>query len=208
MHLPRPRVLLIHGIWNLRVWLLPLARRLRAAGFETDIFGYSSIFKPPETAISHLAARLRSNAMETALIGHSLGGLIALETLRQHPELPVSKVICLGSPLQGSATAQSLIQRGWGAWTLGRSAALLQSGCAPWQGQAQVGMVAGHIPRGFGRLLAGLAGPSDGTVTIAETRLPGLTDHCIVSASHSGLVLSAEAARQSVHFLQHGRFGT
>jgi len=206
MHSPRPPVLLIHGIWNLRMWLLPLAWRLREAGFEADIFGYSSIFATPETAISHLAARLRRNSTEIALIGHSLGGLIALETLRQHPELPVSKVVCLGSPLQGSTTAQAFIQRGWGTCTLGRSAALLQSGSPPWQGRAQVGMVAGNIPRGFGRLLANLPDPSDGTVTIAETRLPGLADHCIVSASHSSLVLSAEAARQSVHFLRQGCF--
>jgi len=203
----RPRVLLIHGIWNLRAWLLPLARRLRAAGFDADVFGYASIFDHPDTAISHLTERLRGSDTEISLIAHSLGGLIALETLRQAPDLPVPKVVCLGSPLQGSATAQSLIHRGWGAWTLGRSAMLLQSGCAPWQGRAQVGMVAGNVPRGFGRLLANLPGPSDGTVTIAETRLPGLADHCIVRASHSGLVLSTEAAQQSVHFLQHGRFG-
>jgi len=202
----RPRVLLIHGIWNLRAWLLPLAGRLRAAGFDADIFGYSSIFEAPDTAISHLTARLHNADQEIALIGHSLGGLIALETLRQAPGLPVSRVVCLGAPLQGSRTAQSLIRRGWGGWTLGRSAELLQSGCAPWQGKAQVGMVAGNLPRGFGRMLAGLDGPSDGTVTLDETRLPGLADHCIVSASHSGLVLSAEAARQSVCFLQQGRF--
>jgi len=202
----RPRVLLIHGIWNLRVWLLPLARRLRAAGFEAEIFGYSSVFSSPETAISQLAAHLRNGDTDISLIGHSLGGLIALETLRQTPDLPVPRVVCLGSPLQGSATARALIQRGWGAWTLGRSAALLQTGTAPWQGKAQVGMVAGNVPRGFGRVLANLPGPSDGTVTIAETRLPGLADHCIVHASHSSLVLSAEAVRQSAHFLQHGRF--
>jgi len=206
MHL-RPRVLLIHGIWNLRAWLLPLARRLRAAGFDAEVFGYASIFDRPDTAISHLVARLRNADRPVSLIGHSLGGLIALETLRQTPDLPVPRVVCLGSPLQGSATAQALIQRGWGAWTLGGSAGLLQSGCAPWQGRAQIGMVAGNLPRGFGRLLTRLDGPSDGTVTLAETHLSGLADHCIVRASHSSLVLSAEAARQSVHFLQHGWFG-
>jgi len=203
---PRPRVLLIHGIWNLNAWLLPLARRLRAAGFEAEIFGYSSVFGATDTTISRLAVRVRRSTGETCLLGHSLGGLIALETLRRHPDLAVPRVVCLGSPVQGSRTAQSLIERGVGPWTLGRSAGLLQTGCPPWQGRAQVGMVAGNLPRGLGRLLARLDGPSDGTVTIAETRLPGLTDHCIVNASHSGLVLSADAVRQSVHFLQHGRF--
>jgi hypothetical protein len=41
---------------------------------------------------------------------------------------------------------------------------------------------------------------------VAETRLPGLTDHCVVETSHTGLLLSADAARQVAHFLLHGRF--
>jgi len=204
--LPHLRVLLIHGLWNPAIWLLPLARRLRYAGFEADIFSYSSVFGRPDIAISNLAARLRGSNANIALLGHSLGGLIALETLRQHQGLTVPRVVCLGSPLLGSRTAQTLIARGWETWTLGRSAALLQAGCAPWQGRAQVGLVAGNVPRGLGRLLARLDAPSDGTVSVAETRLPGLTDHCIVRASHSSLIFSAEAARQSMHFLLHGRF--
>jgi len=43
-------------------------------------------------------------------------------------------------------------------------------------------------------------------VRVAETCLPGLADHCTVHASHSGLLLSAHAARQSMHFLRHGCF--
>jgi len=88
----RPRVVLIHGLWNFTAWLLPLARRLRRAGFEADIFSYSSVLDHPHITISHLAARLRSSDNNTALIGHSLGGLIALETLRQHPSLAVLRV--------------------------------------------------------------------------------------------------------------------
>jgi len=137
--LPHLRVVLIHGLWNPAIWLLPLARRLRCAGFEADMFSYSSVFERPDIAISHLAARLRGSNENVALIGHSLGGLIALETLRQHQGLAVPRVVCLGSPLLGSRTAQTLIARGWETWTLGRSAALLQAGCAPWQGRAQVG---------------------------------------------------------------------
>ncbi|KAG1251594.1 hypothetical protein G6F65_018284 [Rhizopus arrhizus] len=47
---------------------------------------------------------------------------------------------------------------------------------------------------------------SDGTVALAETRLPGLSDHCVVRTSHSGLVVSPDAARQTAYFLRHGQF--
>jgi len=67
-------------------------------------------------------------------------------------------------------------------------------------------MVAGNVPRGLGRLFARFDGESDGTVGLDETRLPGLAAHCIVPASHTGLVFSAAAARQAAHFLRDGRF--
>ncbi|MNO04758.1 hypothetical protein D3C81_2258900 [compost metagenome] len=43
-------------------------------------------------------------------------------------------------------------------------------------------------------------------MALDETQLPGLADHCVVAASHSGLVFSPEAARQTAAFLRDGRF--
>ena len=147
-----PRVVLVHGLLNAEWWLRPLAARLRAQGFRTELFGYSSVFDGPERAVPRLLERLRKEPAD-ALVGHSLGGLIALESLRQAPELAVSRVVCLGSPLRGSQTARNLATRGWGRPLLGRSAGLLQCGLECWDGTAQVGLVAGDVARGLGRLL-------------------------------------------------------
>lgn len=198
------RVVLVHGIWNMGAWLQMLAARLRNNGFEPEIFTYASVFGGPDAAVARLRESLaRSPCM---VVGHSLGGLIALEALRLQPDLPVSRVVCLGSPLHGSVAARAVAARGWTAPALGRSAQLLQSGLPGWDGRAQVGMVAGRIAHGLGRLFARFDGDSDGTVTVDETRFPGLADHCVVASSHSGLVFSAEAAAQAAHFLHHGRF--
>jgi len=199
------RVLLLHGIWNARLWLSPLARKLRAAGFEPRIWGYGSVLGGPGRAVPALIEALRGGA-PTHVVGHSLGGLIALDALRRAPDLPVARVVCLGSPLRGSSTARVLGRHRWSSPILGRSAALLRDGVSAWGGRAEVGMVAGNVPHGVGRLLAAVDADSDGTVGIAETRLPGLRDHCLVAASHSGLVLSPEAARQVVAFLREGGF--
>lgn len=199
-------VLLVHGLWNAKLWLTPLAWRLRGAGLEVRGFGYPSIVGGAEAAVEALIGHLRqSPALD--LVGHSLGGLIALEALRRAPSLPVRRVVCLGSPLCGSQVARSLGRHRPVAWVLGRSRAMLEAGCPPWQGQAQVGMVAGDRARGAGRLVARFDGPSDGTVAVAETRLPGLAGHCTVPASHTGLVFSRPAATQALAFLRHGRFG-
>jgi len=201
----KPRVLLLHGIWNAKAWLVPLAARLRAAGFATEVFGYPSVFGGPDVAVPRLIARLQDSE-PVALLGHSLGGLVALQALSQSPELPVTRVVCLGTPLRGSDAARGLAGNAWAAPALGRSAGLLQAGFDRWEGKAAVGMVAGNVARGLGRHFTRFDGESDGTVAIEETRLPGLSGHCVVASSHSGLVFSAEAARQAAHFLREGRF--
>ncbi|MBN6111490.1 alpha/beta fold hydrolase [Xanthomonas bonasiae] len=204
---PLPQVLLLHGIWNGRVWLGPLAWRLRREGFRVATFGYSTAFGGAEAALPRLRQRIQRLAQQgpVALVGHSLGGLIALQALRQAPQLPVTRVVCLGAPLAGSAVAQTLLRRGLGV-ALGRSAALLQQGLGQWEGSAAVGMVAGSVALGVGNRIAALGPDSDGTVALAETRVPGLRDHCLVRASHSGLLFSPVAARQAAAFLRHGRF--
>lgn len=199
------RVLLVHGIWNAKTWLTPLAARLRAEGFAPQLFGYASVFGGPEQAVARLIERLRAQPVD-AMVGHSLGGLVALEALRLAPDLPVSRVVCLGSPLLGSGTARELAAHTWGASLLGHSVGLLARGMERWDGAAEVGMVAGNVPKGLGRLVRRFDGPSDGTVALAETRLPGLADHCEVGCSHTGLAFSAAAAAQAAHFLREGRF--
>lgn len=199
------RILLVHGIWNAKSWLAPLAARLRAEGFAPRVFGYASVFGGPEQAVPRLVESLRAQSAD-AVVGHSLGGLLALEALRQAPGLAVRRVVCLGSPLRGSGTARELATHAWGAPLLGRSAGLLTRGMESWDGAAEVGVVAGDVPKGLGRLLRRFDEPSDGTVALAETRLPGVKDHCAVRCSHTGLAFSAPAAAQVAYFLREGRF--
>ena len=202
---PASRILLVHGIWNAKSWLVPLAARLRAAGFAPRVFGYASVSGGPEQAVPRLIEHLRAQPAD-ALVGHSLGGLLALEALRQVPELPVRRVVCLGSPLLGSGTARELAAHAWGVPLLGRSGDLLERGLQRWDGAAEVGVVAGNMPKGLGRLVRHFDEPCDGTVALAETRLPGLADHCEVACSHTGLAFSRVAAAQTAHFLRMGRF--
>ena len=45
-----------------------------------------------------------------------------------------------------------------------------------------------------------------GTVALSETRADGLKDELTLSVTHTGLLYSAEVARQAVRFLQTGAF--
>jgi len=199
-----PRVLLIHGLWMPRLSMHWLARRLRELGFETELFGYPTIAGGPEAALPVLAMRLRRRPAH--ILAHSLGGLVTLSALEREPDLPVARVVCLGSPLRGSAAAETLAGQSWSAPYLGRSARLLRSGCQPWRGPASIGMVAGRTPMGLGRYFGRFNGENDGTVAVDETRLAGLADHIVIPTSHTGLLFSPDAVALAAGFFRDGRF--
>jgi len=199
-------VLLIHGLLMRSPGLLPIAWRLKRRGFAPLIFSYSTLWRSPTLAMDRLAQRLASfGDGPVHLLAHSLGGLIAIETLNRHPELPVGRLVCLGSPIAGSAAARGLEQRRL-AWISGKSGGFLRQGLSRLPPGREIGMIAGARSIGLGKLFGGLEGDNDGTVAVAETRLPGLTDHVVVDASHTGLIVSVQAAELAAHFLGTGRF--
>ncbi len=199
-------VVLLHGLWMPGAAMQWFAAQLKAGGFAPSIFSYPSVVGGPEAAVPRLVQRLRE-LNGAHVVAHSLGGLIALQALCAEPDLPVARVVCLGSPLRGSGAASGMLAHFPAASLMfGRSAALLQQGFGCWEGRVEVGAIAGRVPRGLGALFAGFSGEHDGTVAVEETRLPGLTDHVVVDASHSGLLFSADAAQYAIAFLRHGHF--
>lgn len=202
-------IVLLHGLWMRGFALALLDKRLTAAGFEVDRFDYLSVAATQERTVERLHRRMQRHAPGPVhLVGHSLGGLLALQACREAADLPPGRIVCLGSPLKGSAAARGFAGFGHGGEALlGHNRELLEYGLERWDGSREVGVIAGRVPIGLGAMLAHMEGAHDGTVAVAETVLPGLSDHCVVETSHTGLLLSVEAARQAVHFLREGRFG-
>jgi pimeloyl-ACP methyl ester carboxylesterase len=187
--------------------LISLRRRLESAGFSVDLFDYASVTQDSSASIEKLLMlTAAASANKVHFVGHSLGGLLALKTLERKPDLIEGRVVCLGSPLRGSSVARALASFPGGSFLLGRSLDLLRDGLQRWEGTQEVGAIAGRLPLGMGLAVGSLSVPHDGTVSVEETQLPGLTDHCVVAASHAGLVFSEEATQQTVAFLRDGRF--
>jgi hypothetical protein len=73
-------------------------------------------------------------------------------------------------------------------------------------GHRDVGVIAGSMGVGLGRLFANLESDHDGTVLVEETYLPGAKDHIVLSISHTGMLFSTEVAEQTSWFLRRGAF--
>ena len=201
-------VILLHGLWMRGFALGLLHRRLMAEGYRVHRFDYLSVVMPQADILDRLHVRMRTlTPGPVHLVGHSLGGLLALRACRDTPGLPPGRIVCLGSPLKGSAAVRAFARLGrMGEALLGSNRDLLERGFERWDGAREVGVIAGRVPLGLGAMVGQLEGEHDGTVAVAETRLPGITDHVVVEASHLGLLFSQEAAMLATRFLRHGRF--
>lgn len=205
-------IILLHGLWMRGFTLAALRRRLERAGYSVELFDYASVLHEPDTSVDKLVAHARAigtgkdKVRKIHFVGHSLGGLMALRALERMPNLAPGCVVCLGSPLRGSAIARTIAQLPGGSFVIGKSLGVLLQGLDSWKGKRPVGVIAGRLPFGLGLVLGALPAPHDGTVSVEETRLPGVTDHCIVPATHTGLLFSDEAATQTISFLRNRRF--
>jgi pimeloyl-ACP methyl ester carboxylesterase len=202
-------VILLHGIWMRGITLLPLARRLRAAGYTVETIDYASVFRGIDPVVARVRERMRASETKAVhLVGHSLGALVALEAARDEHELPDGRIVCIGPPLRGSAVARGLVSLPGGRLLLGHSAGPLLDGVVAWTDPRRVGVIAGRLPFGLGITIGTLKAPHDGTVSVEETQLAGISDHCSVVASHTGLLFSSEVADLTIAFLRTARFAS
>lgn len=210
----------VHGLWFGGGESFLLRRRLsRALAAETRIFPYSSVdsgITANAEALGRYLGNIRADRVH--LVAHSMGGLLILELFEQwlaakgrlasSLALPPGRIVLTGSPVRGSRSAARLARLPLGRALLGRTAreVLLMPRERRWSRERELGVIAGDLGIGLGRILGPMEGPSDGTVLVEETDLPGATEQLRLPVTHTGLVFSSEVARQVACFLSEGSF--
>jgi pimeloyl-ACP methyl ester carboxylesterase len=205
-------IVYVHGLWltgREGGWLRRrLAQDLAA---ETLAFSYPSVVANATAnaqALKEFLAGIRADTLH--LVGHSLGGVVILKLFEDAAaaQLPEGRVVLLGSPLRGSRVAESLARMPFGKKIMGRSVGeeLLVPRERQWNRTRDLGVIAGDLGIGLGRLIGTHGVPSDGTILVEETQLDGAADHVVLRVSHSGMLFSAAVARAAGVFLSTGRF--
>ena len=202
------RVVLVHGLWMNGLAMLPLGRRLERCGFEVTRYGYQSVRLGLRENARRLAAVCDKSGARLNLVGHSLGGLLIMTMLREHPQVKAHRVVLLGSPYANSAAAQGMARFASSRGLLGRT--IQDWMCQPRPpvpDGVELGVIAGDVSFGLGRLFVHLPGPNDGVVMLAETEVPGAADSIVLHTSHSTMLVSRAVAHAACAFLKNGRFG-
>jgi pimeloyl-ACP methyl ester carboxylesterase len=203
-----PPVILVHGLWFNGWEMALLGHRLRRCGFAPIRFPYSDVRRSPADNARRLDVWLRdARGEEIHFVAHSMGGILLLHFFHLFSGQRPGRVVFLGTPAAGSAVARRMESIPGMGWTLGRSVeAGLLGGAPPWSGGRDLGLVAGTLGVGVGRLFGALEGPHDGTVAVAETLVPGAKDRRCLPVSHTGLLVSDSVACCTCHFLHTGSF--
>lgn len=203
----RALVVLLHGIGRGRSSMALLAARLQRAGFEVARLGYRSRRANLDTAAREVLEQLHPLAQGRPalhLVGHSMGGLVALRLRVLAPDLPPGRTVQIGSPNRGTGLARLAARLRPVRGALGPA---LEEMAGPdgTPAPAEVGAIAGTGGIPALTRFYGVGGPNDGKVSVQSAW--GRARHrTTVPASHATLPFSASVARQTIAFLSDGRF--
>ncbi len=201
-------VIVVHGLWLTGGAMTILRARFEHMGYQARSFSYPSVHED----LSHNAAQLfvfvqALKAEKIHFVGHSMGGLLVLQMLKEHHDSRIGRVVLAGSPYQDIKAVKNLMHNAFTQSVVGKSISQWLSQAKPdVAAHHEVGVIAGDRSMGLGRLVTHLPKPNDGTIIVDETEVPGAKDSIVLHVTHSQMLFSAEVAEQAAHFLETGRF--
>jgi pimeloyl-ACP methyl ester carboxylesterase len=214
--MPVDGVVLLHGLGRTSGSMGLLERRVTKAGFRALSIHYPSTRQTLPAIADMLQPQVRQFAGSldgrVHVITHSLGGLLVRALLTKQRPDNLGRVVMLAPPNGGSEWADLLERSRLAGAILGpnsqylvttRSAALDQHlGSIDYE----VGIIAGDRP--IDRIIAPflMRTPHDGKVSVAATKVVGMTDHLILPVAHPLMPFHPRVARQAISFLKNGTF--
>jgi len=209
-----PRIAIcLHGFLRTGAAMLPMAYRLKSAGYVEVICPTFQLALGPIERHGERAARLiaeiseRNDGMLVDVVTHSMGGLVFRASLAHDP--PINRVVMLAPPNKGAEAADKVRQwlplhlTGWDplAPLLPNSTQNLP---IPPE-DVEVGILTGGMgsETGYSSLLTG---DNDGKVRVDEARLEGARDFRVVPYHHTLIMAWDDIFRLVLCFFRHGSF--
>ena len=208
-------VILLHGLCRTSRSMTKMECALTNAGYKVRNVDYpsrtASIQKLADDAIGKAVGDCqRDGATKINFVTHSLGGILVRSYLARH-EIPLlGRVVMLAPPNRGSEVVDKL---GWlflFKWINGPAGNELgtdKNSTPNRLGPANfpVGIIAGDRSINWINSFL-IPGSDDGKVSVERTKLAGMTDHIVIHATHPFIMKNREAIRQTIQFLDNGKF--
>lgn len=198
-------VVLLHGLFTGAYIMTPLARHFRKYGYRTAAYDYPTAAQELPQLGARLAAFLNSEIFSSAakihFVTHSMGGLLfraAAEELSPQRRKQLGRTVMIAPPNKGSDMAALAVKTVPGARRIVATIHNLSS--AP-------DSFANTFPEPPSSCEIGIIAAScDWEVRRPYTHLTHERAHIVLKGTHTGILFSAEAAEQTRHFIQHGKF--
>lgn len=203
----RGLVVLIHGLARTQASMRIMAMRLQQGGFRTAFARYDSRRMRVDEAVNAVATQIEK--MERTgpvhLVGHSLGGVVALRVKNDRPDLLIHRIVQLGSPNRGSAAARTLSELRLAREFFGPvlSELSLDPGLADNPDPDVMAVAGTSMPRWLSQQY-GIRGSNDGLVSVRSAWGWAAGKRLRVESIHGWLPLSARVAQDVVIFLKTG----
>jgi hypothetical protein len=210
---PTECVILLHGLARTNVSMLAMEKAINNAGYRAINYHYPSrqfsIAELAELAISETLAQCEG-ATKIHFVTHSMGGILVRQYLTTHKIEKLGHVVMLGPPNKGSELVDLLADlpgfktvNGPAGMQLGTSDMSVPNSLGPVD--FSLGVIAGNNSINL-ILSTMLPKPNDGKVSVASTKVEGMTDHIELHATHPFMMWNPEVIDQVLFFLKNGHF--
>lgn len=208
-------VVILHGLAINSRYMAKLARYLAAQGYKVHNLDYPSLRHGLEKLCELIHGQIKQKIPPTEkihFVGFSLGGLL-IRILLSHPEyrpINLGRVVQLGAPNLGSTMADFLQHNWFYKKIFGSAGQELITDQTKLNHLFQpvnyeLGVIAGT--RALGPISAWfMKGPSDGLVSVENTKVMGMKEHLLVNLSHIFLPLNNKVLELTARFLKTGSF--
>ena len=211
-------VVLLHGLARSENSLFLLQQVLEFHQYRVVNHTYPSEDAPIDDLVRYVGqAAAECGTDRLNFVTHSLGGILVRAWLGQQHPPNLGRVVMLAPPNHGSEIVDTLdendLLRRVVTWfngpvtrQLGTDADSVPNRLPPVD--FDLGVIAGDVavnplnPIGVGMF----DGPNYGTVSVASTRVEGMSDHILLPVTHTFMMNNPRVIAEAVHFIETGRF--